>query len=438
MIKSNLLFVLVFIQILSVQPVFVMEQALVQKTKSLYQYFNLADCFEHASRDVKSLIVQHIDARNNFGKMWCKSHTIDVDGYVKDIAYNPRGTMLAMATCHAAFLLNFANNKVVKLNNNIEVNAVAFHPNGTMLATASENKIRLLALDGSELSRFSHGKEMITAVAFHPQGNMVATASYDHTAALWNLQNHKYRLLHHNNRVTAVAFHPQCTMVATGSWDFTARLWDCEGVELKRLQHGDVLRAVAFNPQGDMLATSEGDYRVYLWDIGGNKLRELHHGNMANAIAFHPQENIVAIASWDYGAYLWNLDSIEKSTRLQHYDFVNAVAFASNNRMATCSEQYVFTYERHQPTLEQTMLFVVLSDFSKVCMLRRKKMQVTTAQAAELLVFIAQTLKLDHAELQKVWLTMPNEWQTSLVESLVNRINQMANSKKRTKKCHIM
>lgn len=212
-------------------------------------------------------------------------------GPIRDIAYNPSGSLLATASFdHTARLWNVEIGiEPITLRHAAYTYEAIFSPNGERLATASRDcTARLIDMtSGIQMTTFRDNQE-ISSVVFSLDGTRFATASIDGTSHLVDATlGVELATLHHQAWLRQVAFSPDGTLLATASDDGTARLWDAfTGTELKVFDHGIPVWQVAFSQDGTRLATvgssfspSEDGYSIsHLWDtVSGKQLKSVRH-----------------------------------------------------------------------------------------------------------------------------------------------------------------
>ena len=112
------------------------------------------------------------------------------DLYVRDLAFSPDGTLLALVSVSANVSLRQVNDgeELLKFAGHIyAVNSVAFSPDGTLLASGSnDTTVRLWNVKGGGLIQTLDGHTgFVNGVAFSSDGSMMASGSEDDTVILW-------------------------------------------------------------------------------------------------------------------------------------------------------------------------------------------------------------------------------------------------------------
>lgn len=110
--------------------------------------------------------------------------------YVRDLAFSPDGTLLALVSVSANISLRQMDDgeELRKFEGHLyAVNSVAFSPDGALLASGSNDRtVRLWNVDGGGLIQTLEGHtEFVNSVAFSSDGSMMASGSDDDTVILW-------------------------------------------------------------------------------------------------------------------------------------------------------------------------------------------------------------------------------------------------------------
>jgi WD40 repeat protein len=231
-------------------------------------------------------------------------------GRLRDIAFSPRGTLLAAAyTDHTVKLWDINRMQVVCTlrGHQDSVHAVAFNRQGTMLASASwDHTVRLWDITGKPLAVLKGHKEWVTSVAFSPDGEKLASADCEATY-LWDvktgslLRSHPY--IHQATGYSSVAFTPDgnCLLVWNGCNHIT--FWDtATGKEVGSIHdNGDwSVSPMALSPDGETVVPFNHAQYLKLWDVRTRKLRgSLNMGFIpySGRPIFTPDSR--ALAAWD-------------------------------------------------------------------------------------------------------------------------------------------
>jgi eukaryotic-like serine/threonine-protein kinase len=165
-----------------------------------------------------------------------------VPGFVRLIAFNPQGTLLAAV--------------------------VAWNPRVFVIERKTGQVVAVLAGPKDAVNSV---EDAVNSICFSPEGQTLLTTSADRTVRLWNAANGeplRTPLLGHTDEVFTAVFIPGTSRIASGGRDRVVRIWDRDsGVEVARLPgHHDYIMSLACSPDGATLVSGSGDSTVRLWD----------------------------------------------------------------------------------------------------------------------------------------------------------------------------
>jgi WD40 repeat protein len=175
---------------------------------------------------------------------------------------------------------------------------IAFHPRGTLLAAASfDQKVRLIDATSGRIRHELGGHTLpIDGLAFSPDGRSLASAGRDRLI-LWDVSNAEQppkKLWEAPGEGRGVAFHPDGRRLV-------ALLSVGDGAVIRDVTRGEVVRRVpgagvlAFHPDGQRLVTVSNG-RLILWDLGADKQVRTFEGLEQDlyGVAFSPDGTLLA------------------------------------------------------------------------------------------------------------------------------------------------
>lgn len=298
-------------------------------------------------------------------------------GIVKDLAYSPDSTILAIASSTGTWLYdsNSGNELALLTKDGEGVNSIAFSHDGKTLAAACGNKlVRLWNVETRKLMHtFMGHRNNIIGVNFNPDGTTLTCWS-DYDMHIWDIEKRVYKrdLNMHLDRLSDITFHsdrismvngnyktirfgdsvtettkeindahkesitcvsisPDAKMIASGSRDKTVRLWNAETETLhKTLKgHKKPILSLTFSRDGSHVASMSEDRTIRVWNVATGRRKHTFKTNSKylRRISFSPNEETLASASSDGIIHQWDLNTGKhKNTIVGH-----GHGFASKN-----------------------------------------------------------------------------------------------------------
>ncbi|MEL7540343.1 MAG: TIR domain-containing protein [Pseudomonadota bacterium] len=252
--------------------------------------------------------------------------SISADGIMRDGAFSPDGTYVAVASADGSVGVLVAETGEVKFQSEAHeggARGVIFSPDGgEVMSRGADGKIRFWDVEsGTERLKIdAHGLSVWTA-RYSPDGRWVVSGSGgggDGVAMVFDVATGETvaRLYPHNGQVRQAVFTTDGKRVLTAAADGFARLWDIETEAVVTSVSSDQrdLSDVAISPDGQRFVTvafqSDGPSAV-LWDIESGQRLADYFGQSSTVldVEFAPtrpgEPMRFATASYDGAVEIW-------------------------------------------------------------------------------------------------------------------------------------
>ena len=278
----------------------------------------------------------------------------DPEGIVDSVAFDPRGTTLAVGDANGnAYLWDTATGKLTAtftIPDHQNVAAAAFARDGTTLAVGDDDGSTYLWDTGTGKLTATlsdpHSKE-VAKVAFNPDGTTLAVGDGNGSTYLWDTATGKLIATltdPASKGVASVAFNPDGTTMAVGDGNGSTYLWDtATGKLTATFDYPGSLGAdsVAFGPGGTLAVVDTES--THLWDIATGKLAATltdPGGDGPLAMAFGPGGTILAVGDFNDKVYLWDTATGKLAATLTGPgpQGVTSVAFSPNGTILAAGD----------------------------------------------------------------------------------------------------
>lgn len=258
-------------------------------------------------------------------------------GEIKDFAYSPDGTRLAVTTTVGIWIYDGHTGEELAVPGYTDfVRSIAFSPDGTTLAGASNDTAIYLwdARTGKQKRILTGIGASVTRVLFSPDGRTLASVSVNPSIDLWNLYTgeHRLRLVGDN-----MSFSPDGSTLVTANGN-NLLLGDTLTGQHKQTftGHSSGVRSVLFSPDGAMLVSGSKDGTVSLWHIRTRQQTNVQHRNVNSPFSFRPDGTVIASGNRDRNGTvsLWHIRTGEQQQILSgHQHSVSCVSFSPDGAM---------------------------------------------------------------------------------------------------------
>ena len=329
-------------------------------------------------------------------------------GTVKDLAYSPDSTILAVASSTGTWLYDTnSGNELALLTKNREgTDSIGFSPDGKTLATACGNRfVRVWNVETRRLMHTFFGlmrDRKIIGVHFSSDGNTLVGWN-DNGMRFWDIEksvfkqdmnihlerqsditfrsngisivNGYYKTIRyldfntdtqeekineheiddaHKESITCVSVSPDGKMIASGSRDKTVRLWYAETETLHKTLKGNrkPILSLTFSHDGSSIASTSEDKTVRVWNVDTGRCKHTFKTNSEHLhrVVFSPNGKTLASSSFDGIIHQWDLKrGKHKNTIVGHgHGFASKNIVFSNDKITaatTYGDNHIILYD---------------------------------------------------------------------------------------------
>src|SRR5882672_9696194 len=269
----------------------------------------------------------------------CLSQSVSPDEYVRAVALNANGTILAEVNLDGSLTVTETlTKKKIQLDGfkPIRAFALAFSPNGQFLASAeTQGKIQVWNLSTGSLVRTIVQTAGVWSLTFDAKGNRLAAGGHG-LVEIWDVNSgNEIRKWPIKGTCLRLSFDQSSQWLAAGA-EGVLHVWNVDGSKsLEGKAHTFIIASVAFSPNGDLVATGGmglNDGTVQLWRVG-QALSESTVGKLPNtveALTFSPDGASLAAGCTNGTVKLWSTSDGQELRTLATDDYIAALAFSSD------------------------------------------------------------------------------------------------------------
>lgn len=272
------------------------------------------------------------------------------DASVRALAFGPDGTALASASAERVSLWDVASGEktaVLAADLGGTVTDLAYSPRGDVLALAAD-AIEIWDLKATAVRAILQpAEEAVTEIAFSADGRFLISLHTSSRITLWRMDaNGEPRQLASPTGapILSAVFSPVDTVLAAADGDGNLIVWTDEFGTAKVLGgHADPIKRLSFRPDGQMLASEGEDAQIVAWDFESGRVTAslpARFDPVVSGLAFSKDGRILASVGDDGDIYLWDVSS-GRLTRvlIGHTGLVEELAFGpSGQTLASIDE----------------------------------------------------------------------------------------------------
>lgn len=275
---------------------------------------------------------------------------------LNDVAFNRKGTLVAVASSTQIVLWDVASGTSVSLKgHDANITKVAFSiSDERFLASGDEEGVSIVwdVNDKQKVQRPTRHAGRINDIEWNSQGPQLVTAGADSTARLWDVSTNMPTIEIRHDRgqtvkpslrsVNTAVFSPDGKEILTTGDDWTAKLWKSRTGEFINWfrDHGGPVYSGEFAGNGQTIVTASADGTARLWDVTSKKsllVLSEHSGEVLGA-RFSPDSTRVITWSKDRITRVWDAESGKLIFELKgHIRPVTFAEFSPNGRLVLTS-----------------------------------------------------------------------------------------------------
>lgn len=264
-------------------------------------------------------------------------------GYVEDLAFSPRGDLLAAASVEGPVTVfdGATGEQLSQLpGHGFGTTSISFSLDGRLLASAGQDgKVRLWdPVTGGELCALDGGSAWVEKVNFSPDGRYLASAA-GKRIRMWKPHGGEagpeplWESADHESTVTDVSWKPgsskELVSAAYGGLTFYK---PATPEPLRRFEWKGSTLAMEWSPNGKYIATGDQDSTVHFWIVGtGEDLQMFGYPTKVRELSWDPTSRYLATGGGP-GVTVWDCSGKGPAgttpiTLEGHEDYVSDLAF---------------------------------------------------------------------------------------------------------------
>ncbi len=237
----------------------------------------------------------------------------DVDGYFRDFAFSPDGTIIVGTDVFRLIFFDVASGARKEFVNTF-IEKLAFSADGQrIVGVYAPDKLAFWnPIARSYVDLLNVTSRLAGALTFSNGRQTIAVNGGPNVLHIWDIASGRERFAStdaHENRVNSVAVTHDGKRLITASADRTVRLWNnVTGSQIKVLKHADEVSSISLSRDGRSLLVGM-DFRpvIHVWDLGGDGPPVVLNASASVlALAYSDRDQFILAFSKDGNLRRWN------------------------------------------------------------------------------------------------------------------------------------
>jgi WD40 repeat protein len=264
-------------------------------------------------------------------------------------AFSPDGSILALAGDKVIHIWDLKNSVLVTdLMGSVDfIKDLAFNPQGTILASAGGRDGSIYLFDVQTLQQtgiLQTGFSETLRISFSPDGTTLAACSWSPTVQFWDMESKQMSASFDNTgslSVQAVQFNPDGHIWVAGDHDIS--LWDWQQAKLitKLPSLYSISSKMAISPNGRYIAAIDMAEVFLVFDtISSEKIADCPSCPNSARMSFNYDSSLLAAGAFDGKVHVWETKTWTKVAFLEgHKTYPVSVVFAPNQNVLVTSDR---------------------------------------------------------------------------------------------------
>lgn len=263
--------------------------------------------------------------------------------FVNAVAFSRQGNLIASASDDkTATVIDYVNNKTVKVSHSGAVRDVSFDAQGKQFLTASADKTTVLwSPTGARVKTYGGHSAGVNKARMSAHGEYIVTCGDDKLAILWGKNGNEIRRIKHSDKVTACAIAADNQTIVTGSFNGEVKVWNATQNNILTVNtKGPGLSSICIPPDGGSFITASAD-GIVQWNFEGKPIRKFEgHARAITAVQFTKTGNTIIQGDVSGSVKFWNAFTHSFSSISLHGSAVSSIAVSPDSQHMVSGSEY--------------------------------------------------------------------------------------------------